>query len=67
MFSAKWGPAIASQGWLYSDAVREPTLFENVTSEMTIAQEEIFGPVLALIKVDTLEQAIDLANDVQYG
>ncbi|MFD2368702.1 alpha-ketoglutaric semialdehyde dehydrogenase GucD [Brevibacillus sp. GCM10020057] len=45
----------------------EPTVFENVTSDMTIAQEEIFGPVLALIKVDTLEQAIELANDVRYG
>lgn len=45
----------------------EPTVFENVTSDMTIAQQEIFGPVLALIKVETLEQAIGLANDVQYG
>jgi aldehyde dehydrogenase (NAD+) len=45
----------------------EPTVFENVTNEMVIAQEEIFGPVLALIKVDNLEQAIELANDVQYG
>ncbi|WP_199614168.1 alpha-ketoglutaric semialdehyde dehydrogenase GucD [Paenibacillus alkalitolerans] len=45
----------------------EPTVFENVTSDMTIAQEEIFGPVLALIKVDTLEQAFDIANDVKFG
>lgn len=45
----------------------EPTIFDNVTNEMVIAQEEIFGPVLALIKVDDLEQAIELANDVQYG
>lgn len=45
----------------------EPTVFENVNSEMTIAQEEIFGPVLALMKVDTLEEALDLANDVEYG
>jgi acyl-CoA reductase-like NAD-dependent aldehyde dehydrogenase len=45
----------------------EPTIFENVTTNMSIAQEEIFGPVLALIKVDTLEQAFDIANDVKFG
>jgi acyl-CoA reductase-like NAD-dependent aldehyde dehydrogenase len=45
----------------------QPTLFENVTSNMTIAQEEIFGPVLALIKVNTFEEAIHIANDVRYG
>lgn len=45
----------------------EPTVFENVTTSMTIAQEEIFGPVLALIKVETLEEAMKIANDVKYG
>ncbi|WP_431800496.1 alpha-ketoglutaric semialdehyde dehydrogenase GucD [Halobacillus andaensis] len=45
----------------------EPTVFENVSSDMTIAQEEIFGPVLALMKVDNLEEAIEIANDVEYG
>ncbi|WP_431801098.1 alpha-ketoglutaric semialdehyde dehydrogenase GucD [Halobacillus andaensis] len=45
----------------------EPTVFEGVTNEMTIAQEEIFGPVLALMKVDTLEEGLKLANDVDYG
>ncbi|WNC13777.1 alpha-ketoglutaric semialdehyde dehydrogenase GucD [Brevibacillus brevis] len=45
----------------------EPTVFEDVTADMAIAQEEIFGPVLALLKVDTLDEAIALANDVQYG
>ncbi|PZE21026.1 alpha-ketoglutaric semialdehyde dehydrogenase GucD [Paenibacillus xerothermodurans] len=44
-----------------------PTVFDNVKPSMTIAQEEIFGPVLALIKVDTLEQAIEIANDVDFG
>lgn len=44
-----------------------PTVFDQVTSDMTIAQEEIFGPVLALLKVNTLEEAIELANDVKYG
>lgn len=45
----------------------EPTVFENVNSSMAIAQEEIFGPVLALIKVDTMEEALHVANDVQFG
>jgi acyl-CoA reductase-like NAD-dependent aldehyde dehydrogenase len=45
----------------------QPTLFEDVKTNMTIAQEEIFGPVLALIKVDTFEEAINIANDVKFG
>lgn len=45
----------------------EPTVFENVNNKMTIAQEEIFGPVLALIKVETLEEAVHIANDVKFG
>ncbi len=44
-----------------------PAVFDHVTSDMTIAQEEIFGPVLALMKVDTIEQAIEVANDVEFG
>lgn len=45
----------------------EPTVFEGVDSKMSIAQEEIFGPVLALLKVDSIEEALNLANDVEYG
>ena len=45
----------------------QPTVFENVTSNMTIAQEEIFGPVLALMEVDTMEEALAVANDVEFG
>lgn len=45
----------------------EPTVFENVSNRMSIAQEEIFGPVLALIKVETLEEALQIANDVKFG
>ncbi|MDQ6598861.1 aldehyde dehydrogenase family protein [Bacillus salipaludis] len=44
-----------------------PTIFDDVTNEMVIAQEEIFGPVLALIKVNTIEEALTLANDVEFG
>nr|WP_240159695.1 alpha-ketoglutaric semialdehyde dehydrogenase GucD [Paenibacillus aceris] len=45
----------------------EPTVFEHISSSMTIAQEEIFGPVLALIQVDSMEEAIQIANDVKFG
>lgn len=44
-----------------------PTVFEDINSQATIAQEEIFGPVLALIKVNAMEEAIKIANDVEYG
>jgi acyl-CoA reductase-like NAD-dependent aldehyde dehydrogenase len=44
-----------------------PTLFSGVTNDMTIAQEEIFGPVGATIEVDGLEQALAIANDSIYG
>ena len=44
-----------------------PTVFSNVTRDMTIAQEEIFGPVLSIIPVDSEEEAIEVANDSVYG
>ncbi|TXS95552.1 aldehyde dehydrogenase family protein [Parahaliea maris] len=44
-----------------------PTVFSNVTNEMTIAREEIFGPVLAMIPYDTEEEALRIANDTPYG
>ncbi len=45
----------------------EPTIFANVAPSMTIAQEEIFGPVLAIIPYDTEADAIGIANDSIYG
>jgi aldehyde dehydrogenase (NAD+) len=45
----------------------EPTIFTNVKPKMRIAQEEIFGPVLSIIKVKNLNLAIHVANDVKYG
>ncbi|WP_310541710.1 aldehyde dehydrogenase family protein [Phenylobacterium sp.] len=45
----------------------KPTVFANVTNEMTIAKEEIFGPVLSILGYDTLEQAIEVGNDTEYG
>lgn len=45
----------------------KPTIFAGVNNQMTIAQEEIFGPVLTMISFDTEEQAIEIANDTPYG
>ena len=44
-----------------------PTVFDEVTNDMTIAAEEIFGPVLSIITFDSVEEAIKIANDTPYG
>jgi len=45
----------------------QPTIFADVTKEMTIAQEEIFGPVLCIMPYDTEDEALDIANSTIYG
>lgn len=45
----------------------EPTVFVNVKNDMTIAQEEIFGPVLTVLTYDSVEEAIEIGNDSIYG
>lgn len=45
----------------------EPTIFTDVFSDMRIAQEEIFGPVLSIISAGSFDEAIDIANSVEYG
>jgi aldehyde dehydrogenase (NAD+) len=45
----------------------EPTLFAGVDNSMRIAREEIFGPVLVVIPFDSLDEAVEIANDTQYG
>ena len=45
----------------------KPTVFANVTNDMTIAREEIFGPVLCILGYDDLDQALEIANDTEYG
>ena len=55
-------PAGLDRGWFV-----EPTLFDRVERSMRIAQEEIFGPVLAVLAYDDLEDAIAIANDSDYG
>jgi acyl-CoA reductase-like NAD-dependent aldehyde dehydrogenase len=44
-----------------------PTVFGHVKPEMRIAREEVFGPVVSLIEFDTFEQAIEIANSIEYG
>jgi len=45
----------------------KPTVFRNVKNDMEIAREEIFGPVLSIIGYDTEEEAVEIANDTEYG
>lgn len=45
----------------------KPTVIADVTNNMRIAQEEVFGPVLSILKFDTIEEAIEIANDTPYG
>ncbi|HET8880593.1 MAG TPA: aldehyde dehydrogenase family protein, partial [Solimonas sp.] len=55
-------PAALAKGWWV-----EPTLFADVTNDMRIAREEIFGPVLVAIAYDDDDDAIRIANDSEYG
>ncbi|KIC22748.1 MULTISPECIES: 5-carboxymethyl-2-hydroxymuconate semialdehyde dehydrogenase [unclassified Leisingera] len=59
---AAGGTRAGDQGWFV-----RPTLFTNATNDMTIAQEEIFGPVLTAIRFKDEDEALSLANDTQYG
>lgn len=45
----------------------EPTIFDHVVSTMAIAKEEVFGPVLSIMRVNDYDEALSLANDVPYG
>lgn len=58
------GKAVLTEtgGWFV-----EPTIFDNVTPDMAIAREEVFGPVLCFIEYEDLEQAVRIANDTCYG
>ena len=51
-----------AKGWFH-----EPTIFGDVDPKMRIAREEIFGPVVSVIPVDSLDQAIEVGNSVEYG
>ena len=45
----------------------EPTVFTDVTNDMAIAREEVFGPVLVVLSYDTIDEAVAIANDTNYG
>ena len=55
------GPELSQGNYL------APTILTNVKPEMTVAQEELFGPVLSVIKYDDLNHAIEMSNDSEYG
>ena len=55
-------PEGLEEGWYV-----KPTIFKNVSNNMRIAQEEIFGPVLVIIPFESEEEAIEIANDTPYG
>ncbi len=55
-------PSGMDRGWFV-----EPTVFADVTNDMRIAQEEIFGPVLSVIAYDDVDDAVRIANDSEYG
>jgi len=59
---ARLGEGPNSKGWFFA-----PTVFSEVTSNMRIAQEEVFGPVVSLIECDGLENALAVANGIEYG
>ncbi|MBE5667585.1 aldehyde dehydrogenase family protein [Staphylococcus sp. SS251] len=54
-------------GGLEKGYFARPTIFINVDNQMTIAQEEIFGPVMSVITYNDLDEAIEIANDTKYG
>jgi len=56
------GKAVPGPGWYV-----EPAVFTNVTNEMSLAQEEIFGPVVCLLRYGSEEQAVELANGTNFG
>jgi acyl-CoA reductase-like NAD-dependent aldehyde dehydrogenase len=55
-------PSGLSRGWYI-----EPTLFADVDNRMTVAREEIFGPVAAVLPYDDIDEAVTIANDSDYG
>jgi aldehyde dehydrogenase (NAD+) len=57
----------AREGALANGHFYRPTLLTEVTPRMRVAQEEIFGPVLSVIEVSSLEEAIAVNNDTRYG
>jgi aldehyde dehydrogenase (NAD+) len=55
------GPEFAKGYWI------EPTIFVDVTNDMRVAREEVFGPVLVVLTYDSVDEAVKIANDTSYG
>ena len=55
-------PSVPGKGWFF-----EPTVIEDVKQESSLVQDEIFGPVVPILEVDSFDRAIDYANDSKYG
>jgi aldehyde dehydrogenase (NAD+) len=62
-----WGGARLTEGDLAHGLFMQPTVLGGVTPTMEIAQEEVFGPVVGIIAVDSFDEAIQVANGVKYG
>ena len=56
------GKRVGNKGWFV-----EPTVFSDVNDDMTIAKEEIFGPVMSIMKFKTVDEVIQRANNSNYG
>src|SRR6202035_5085389 len=55
------GPEFEHGNWI------EPTILTGVTNDMTVARQEVFGPVLTVLTYDTVDEAVAIANDTSYG
>jgi len=59
--------AVVVHGGGFDDRYHEPTILTGVTSAMAIAKEETFGPVAPIMRFSTLEEAISIANETEFG
>lgn len=63
----QYGGEVLTEGPFSEGAYMNPALLDSITPEMTVAKEEIFGPVLCVIEVANKEEALEVANNVEYG
>ncbi|MCM3408655.1 aldehyde dehydrogenase family protein [Metabacillus litoralis] len=63
----RFGGKVLTEDIYGEGAYMQPTLLDQVTPQMRVAQEEIFGPILCVIEADTQEEAFDIANSINYG
>ena len=61
------GGRVAADGDLAQGNFYRPTIFDDVRPGMRLAQEEIFGPVLSIIEINSFEEAIEVLNGTAYG